>query len=293
MNIANTYMQTWTYHMKTFNFNAPIFTVLFQYYGSYCLNIKIGFLISIDKRHHDHNPETNVYPSLHTSFSFVFTQDNESFFKNPDMKRLDDEIGDLDAFIKDTEGLIVSDLEEDILDCEIDLRETFGSLAELDCLLAFASCAADMDYVRPQVVGHENKSDDDDHVIYIEGGRHPLQELIVGGNFIPNDTAADNENRINIITGPNFSGKSCYARQVGLLVYMAHLGSFIPCKRARISIIDQILARISSVETCAIPQSSFQLDLTQMAVILRRSTKNSLVLIDEFGKGNYSHYTCS
>jgi len=78
-----------------------------------------------------------------------------------------------------------------------------------------------------------------------------------------------------------------------MLVYMSHIGSFIPCDRARVSITDQILARMSSVETCAVPQSSFQLDLTQMATILRRSTPNTLVLIDEFGKVCYlKHANC-
>ena len=80
-------------------------------------------------------------------------------------------------------------------------------------------------------------------------------------------------------------GKAAIPRQVGILVYMAHIGCFLPCDSATISITDQILARISTVETCAVPQSSFQLDLTQMGAILRRSTQFSLVLIDEFGKG--------
>lgn len=240
----------------------------------------MGFLIAVDKRNHIHNVATNEFPDLPPDFCYVFIQEDEAFFKNPDMRRLDDEIGDLDAFIKDTEKIIVSELEEDILDCEWELRSTFSALATLDCLLAFANCAADHNFVRPEII----EPSEDRGCILIENGRHPLQELIVNNEFIPNNTNVDNSRRVNIVTGPNFSGKSCYIRQVGMLVFMSHIGSYIPCDRARISITDQILARISSVETCAVPQSSFQLDLTQMAAILHRSTPNSLVLIDEFGK---------
>lgn len=261
------------------------------------------------------------------------------------MQDLDSEIGDLDAFIKDTEKMIVTELEEDILDCEIELRSTFGALAELDCILAFAGCAADLNFVQPVLIDSAPNSSGS---YYIENGRHPLQELIIDDEFIANDTRISDERRINVITGPNFSGKSCYTRQVGnicslaivtimtcyipyfiqtsenvfvslisqvgVLIYMvsmrliknnhhivepmiaktlyltfifqAHIGSYLPCNRAQISITDQILARISCVETCAIPQSTFQLDLTQMATLLRRSTPKTLCLIDEFGKGS-------
>ncbi len=203
------------------------------------------------------------------------------------MRQLDDEIGDLDAFIKDTESMIVSKLEEDILDCESYLRSSFDTISELDCILSFAGCASDQNFVRPHIVSADNTTSYSgcDQKYCIVNGRHPLQEIILDEEFIPNDTLIDENNRINIITGPNFSGKSCYLRQVGVLVYMAHIGCFIPCEKAQISITDQILTRISNIETCSVPQSSFQLDLTQMANIMRKCTPKSLVLIDEFGKG--------
>jgi DNA mismatch repair protein MSH5 len=248
--------------------------------ATFC-ELQVGFLISLDKRQHDYDEETNNFVGLPQDFNCVFIQENDAFFKNVDMAQLDEELGDLDAFIKDTESMIVSELEDDILDCETDLRATFGALADLDCILSFASCAADLDFVRPNVVDASEKK------ISIANGRHPLQERIIDTEFIPNDTHVDARCRVNVITGPNFSGKSCYTRQVGMLVYMAHIGSFLPCDSATISITDQILARINTVETCAVPQSSFQLDLTQMGTILRRSTPYSLVLIDEFGKGKH------
>jgi DNA mismatch repair protein MSH5 len=195
------------------------------------------------------------------------------------MNQLDEEIGDLDAFIKDTEALIVSDLEEEVLECESELRSTFSALADLDCILSLASCAMDLNFVRPTILSVN------EGVIEIENGRHPLQELIVDDEFIPNDTMMDNTNRVLIVTGPNFSGKSCYARQVGVLVYLAHIGSYLPCDSARISIMDQIIVNFGEVETCSVPQSTFQRDMTQMAGIMHKCTPNTLVLIDEFGKG--------
>ncbi len=138
------------------------------------------------------------------------------------MKHLDEEIGDLDAFIKDTEGMIMTELEEDILDCESDLRMTFDGLADLDCILAFAGCAMDLNFVRPEMVDNVNG-------IWIENGRHPLQELIIDGEFIANDTIIDNERRVNVVTGPNFSGKSCYTRQVNRHTSFWQQYSTVPC----------------------------------------------------------------
>ena len=121
--------------------------------------------------------------------------------------------------------------------------------------------------------------------LQIRNGRHPLQELIVDNEFIPNDTMMNKNSHVMIVTGPNFSGKSCYARQVGVLVYLAHIGSYIPCDSAKISVMDQIMVNFGDVETCSVPQSTFQRDMTQMAGIMHKVTPNTLVLIDEFGKG--------
>jgi DNA mismatch repair protein MSH5 len=226
-----------------------------------------------------HHPNWDREDALPEDFTFVFTEDEASYYKNVDTRNLDVSIGDIDSYIKDTEALMVSELEEVILDNESELRNTFNALADLDCILAFASCAVDQKYVRPVVAPSEA------NCIRIRNGRHPLQEIIIDGEFIPNDTNIDDINRLNVITGPNFSGKSCYARQIGILTYMAHLGCFLPCDAAQISVVDQILARFSAVETCAVPQSSFQLDLTKSGGILRRAGPRSLVIVDEFGKG--------
>jgi DNA mismatch repair protein MSH5 len=235
---------------------------------------QVGFLVAVQDQ-----IDWSEIGVLTDDFAFVFTEAGKSFFKNDDVRELDEDIGDLDAYIKDIEALILTDLEDDILDCEKELRCTFSTLAELDCILALAECALDHKYVRPEIAPMA------ENCIHIFNGRHPLQEIVMDSAFVPNSTNIDASDRVNIITGPNFSGKSCYARQVGILTFMSHIGSFIPCDAARISVVDQILARFSSVETCAVPQSSFQLDLSQMGTILRRATPNTLVIIDEFGKG--------
>ena len=215
-----------------------------------------------------------------SDFKLIFHQGEDSFFKTDDMTDLDTSIGDLDGYIKDTEGMLLSELEDNILDSEYALRQAAKAISELDCIVAFADCAVDSNYTRPIITSQQESN-----LIHIKEGRHPLQEIITEKEFVCNDTKLDENQRLAVVTGPNYSGKSCYLRQVGLLVYMAHIGSFIPCTAAQISVTDKLFARICTVETCAVPQSSFQLDLTQMASILLKCTSRSLVLVDEFGKG--------
>ena len=253
---------------------------------------QIGYLVGLNKDLISH-----AQIKLPDDFVHQFQQDSEVFFKCDEVRNMDDEIGDLDGLIKDTERSIVTELEEDILETENELRECFKALSSLDCILSFADCASDLGFTRPRLI------DDDDvvsvqsqsqqqqqqqkrrQVIYIKDGRHPLQEIICEREFVTNDVQIDDLDRILCVTGSNYSGKSCYLRQVGLLVYMAHIGSFIPCSQAIISITDQIFARVSTIETCSRPQSSYQLELTEMASIILKATPKSLVLIDEFGKG--------
>lgn len=140
---------------------------------------------------------------LPESFFLVFTQNDDMYYKNEDMRQLDEDVGDLESFIKDTEDLIKTELEDDILFCESELRSTFCALAELDCILSLTSCAADFDFSRPEVVMGDTP------IVYIENGRHPLQELIIEGEFIKNSTVIDQNSRVHIVTGSNFSGKSC------------------------------------------------------------------------------------
>ena len=152
-----------------------------------------------------------------------------------------------------------------------------AALSEVDACISLARIAREYDFVRPRVV--------ESPVVLVKGGRHPLQQLVVD-TFIPNDVALGAEG-INgaIITGPNFSGKSVYLKMVGVIVFLSQVGSFVPADDAIIGVMDRIFTRIESLETCTVAQSTFGIDLNQMAVMLRRCTKRSLLLIDEFGKG--------
>jgi DNA mismatch repair protein MSH5 len=250
---------------------------------------EVGYLVELEG-----NMVSHAQITLPSDFERIFVQDSYMYFKCNEMRDLDEHIGDLNGMIKDTERMIVMGLEETILDAEIELRESFKALSSLDCILSFANCAADLNFTRPHLIDDDDGGDDvssqSQHqkrrqVIYIKDGRHPLQEIICEREFVKNDVKMDDLDRILCVTGPNYSGKSCYMRQVGLLVYMAHLGSFLPCSKAIISVTDQIFARVSTTETCSRPQSSYQLELTEMASILLKATPKSLVLIDEFGKG--------
>ena len=152
-------------------------------------------------------------------------------------------------------------------------------VAQLDTLCAFAETAAQNHYCRPEV--------DESGVIEITAGRHPVVEKMRGDAFfVPNDThMGAQEERVAIITGPNMAGKSTYMRQVALTVLMAQVGSFVPAQRARIGVVDRIFTRIGASDDLAAGQSTFMVEMNEVSELLRRATKNSLLILDEIGRG--------
>ena len=152
-------------------------------------------------------------------------------------------------------------------------------VAQLDTLCAFAETAAQNHYCRPEV--------DESGVIEITAGRHPVVEKMRGDAFfVPNDThMGAKEERVAIITGPNMAGKSTYMRQVALTVLMAQVGSFVPAQRARIGVVDRIFTRIGASADLAAGQSTFMVEMNEVSELLRRATKNSLLILDEIGRG--------
>jgi DNA mismatch repair protein MSH5 len=196
------------------------------------------------------------------------------------MREVDHQIGDVYCNIIDAENSIIRMLEKNVLEKERGIVSIVKIIARLDCLLSLASAAQDFRFSRPQLF--------DENILIIEDGRHPLQEMCVS-QFIPNDTTiSGSRERVKLITGPNFSGKSVYLKQVGIIVFLAHIGSFVPAKFAQVGIFDKIFTRISSRETVSVGQSSFFLDCRQMANMINNSTEKSLLLVDEFGKGTNS-----
>ena len=159
------------------------------------------------------------------------------------------------------------------------LQDTAVAVASLDCLNSFAKVANENSYVKPQVYDGEE--------IVIKDGRHPVVEaLIPSGNFVPNDTLLDtNKNRINVITGPNMAGKSTYMRQVALITLMAQIGSFVPASEAKIGIVDRIFTRVGASDDLSTGQSTFMVEMTEVANILNNATPKSLLILDEIGRG--------
>lgn len=173
------------------------------------------------------------------------------------------------------ERAILRDLVSRMLQFAPQLIKAVNFAAELDCFISLALIARQNNYVRPILT--------EDSLLDIHNGRHVLQELTVD-TFVPNDTKISNDGRINIITGPNYSGKSIYVKQVALVVFLSHIGSFVPADAAIIGLTDRIFCAMGSRPMTA-DQSTFMVDLHQVGMMLRHATPRSLCLLDEFGKG--------
>ncbi len=163
------------------------------------------------------------------------------------------------------------------------LKETADALADLDVLLSLAKVARDNGYVKPIVLPEDGRLD-------IVDGRHPVVEAISKQRFVPNDCILDGaDNRMMILTGPNMAGKSTYMRQVALITLMAHIGSFVPSKSAEIPLTDKIFTRIGASDNLISDQSTFMVEMTEVANIIRNATKNSLIILDEIGRGTSTY----
>ena len=197
-----------------------------------------------------------------------------------------DELKDMEATILGAADKVHT-LEYDIF-CEIRgyvadnsarLQKAAGILAKIDAYQSLATVAVKNKYVRPEV----DKSD----IVYIKDGRHPVVEQFVKDSyFVPNDANLDTgRNRLMLITGPNMAGKSTYMRQVAIIVLMAQMGSFVPANDARIGVVDKLFTRVGASDDLASGQSTFMLEMNEVAYILRNATKQSLIIYDEVGRG--------
>lgn len=164
-----------------------------------------------------------------------------------------------------------------------DLQRASKNIALLDVLTSFAKVANENNYSKPQI--------DNSQIIDIKNGRHPTVESIIGeGLFIENDTFIDSQNKnLLLITGPNMSGKSTYMRQTAVIVIMAQIGSFVPCETAHIGVVDRVFTRIGASDNLAYGQSTFFIEMSELSQILRNMTENSLILLDEIGRGTSTY----
>ena len=163
------------------------------------------------------------------------------------------------------------------------IEKTAKAIATLDVLTSLANVASDNNYTRPEV----NQSSK----IILKDSRHPVVEALLSGSpFVPNDVTLDNDsNRVAIITGPNMAGKSTYMRQVALIVLMAQMGSFVPASYAEIGVVDSIFTRVGASDDLASGQSTFMVEMNEVANIVKKATKNSLLILDEIGRGTSTY----
>ena len=163
------------------------------------------------------------------------------------------------------------------------IEKTAKAIATLDVLTSLANVASDNNYTRPEV-NQSNK-------IILKDSRHPVVEALLSGTpFVPNDVTLDSDsNRVAIITGPNMAGKSTYMRQVALIVLMAQMGSFVPASYAEIGVVDSIFTRVGASDDLASGQSTFMVEMNEVANIVKKATKNSLLILDEIGRGTSTY----
>lgn len=207
------------------------------------------------------------------------TLTNAERFVTEELKNTEEMILGASEKISALETELFAGVRDFIADRMQTVQRTSVALAAVDVLCSFANVALSNNYVKPDIAI--------DGVINIRNGRHPVVELTLKDEmFVPNDTYLDlGSNRMAIITGPNMSGKSTYMRQVALIVLMAQIGSFVPADYAKISVVDQIFTRVGASDDLTAGQSTFMVEMSEVAEIVRHATKNSLVVLDEVGRG--------
>ena len=233
-------------------------------------NKVFGYYIEVSNSFKDQVPDTYIRKQTLVNGERYITQE---------LKDLEQEI--LTAGERDNalEYEIFSALRDEICAGAERIQKTAAAVAELDTLASLAVVAVKNSYCCPVV--------DDSGVIEIHDGRHPVVERVLkDALFVPNDTyMGEKENRVAIITGPNMAGKSTYMRQVALITLMAQIGSFVPARAARIGVVDRIFTRIGASDDLAAGQSTFMVEMTEVAEILKNATPKSLVVLDEIGRG--------
>jgi len=233
-------------------------------------NKVFGYYIEVTRSYFDLVPETYIRKQT--------LADKERYIIE-ELKELEETITSAEEKIIALEYEIFSQVRNYIALQVERLQKTAISIANIDVLVGLADIAEKNNYVKPIV--------DECGIIDIKNGRHPVVEKCISdGEFVPNDTFLDfDDNKINIITGPNMAGKSTYMRQVALITLMAQIGSFVPADYAKIGITDRIFTRVGASDDLAMGQSTFMVEMSEVANILNNATSKSLVILDEIGRG--------
>ena len=243
-------------------------------------NLKIGFnkvfgyYLEVTKSYLNQVPERYIRKQTLTNAERYITEE---------LKNLENQILGAEERVVNLEYEAFIQIRGEIAKNVKRLQATSEVISTLDVLTSFAQVAEDMNYCKPNV--------NNDGTLNIKNGRHPVIEKILGaGEFVENDTYLDNnENRLAIITGPNMAGKSTYMRQVALITLMAQVGSFVPAESADIGVVDKIFTRVGASDDLSMGQSTFMVEMMEVATILKEATKNSLVILDEIGRGTSTY----
>ncbi|AOT72924.1 DNA mismatch repair protein MutS [Geosporobacter ferrireducens] len=208
---------------------------------------------------------------------------NAERYITPELKEIESKILGAEERITELEYQIFTEVREKVSAHTEMIQKTAKAIAILDVLISFADISDRQNYTKPVI--------NEDHLIHIQNGRHPVVEKMMSESyFIPNDTLLDcKDNRFTILTGPNMAGKSTYMRQVSLIVLMAQIGCFVPADAAVIGIVDRIFTRVGASDDLAQGQSTFMVEMSELANIINAATPKSLILLDEIGRGTSTY----
>ena len=243
-------------------------------------NLKVGFnkvfgyYIEVTKSYLNQVPDRFIRKQTLTNAERYITEE---------LKNLENQILGAEEKVVNLEYNAFTKIREEIAKNVKRLQKSASIVATLDVLASFAKVAEDRNYCMPEV--------NSTGIIDIKNGRHPVIEKMLGaGAFVENDTYLDeNENRLSIITGPNMAGKSTYMRQVALITLMAQVGSFVPATEAKIGVVDKIFTRVGASDDLSMGQSTFMVEMMEVATILKEATPKSLVILDEIGRGTSTY----
>ena len=237
-------------------------------------NRVFGYYIEVTKSYYDKIPEDYIRKQ---------TLANCERFITDELKKTEYEILGANEKVLSLEYDIFCEVRDFIATQLVKVQETASALAQTDVLCSFAYTSLKNEYTKPDIAI--------DGIIDIKDGRHPVVELMLTDEvYVPNDTYLDlNQNRMSIITGPNMSGKSTYMRQTALITLMAQIGCFVPAKHAKITIVDKIFTRVGASDDLTAGQSTFMVEMSEVADILKNATKQSLVILDEVGRGTSTY----
>ena len=237
-------------------------------------NKVFGYYIEVSKSYYSMVPEDYIRKQTLVNCERFFTQE---------LKDLENEILSAQSRVTALEYQLFCQLRDAAAEQVRPVQEAAACVAKLDVLTSFAAAAVQGNYCRPEV--------DASGVIDIKEGRHPVVERMLKDTlFVPNDTRMDGgDDRLAIITGPNMAGKSTYMRQVALIVLMAQMGSFVPARSARIGVVDRVFTRIGASDDLSAGQSTFMVEMTEVAAMLKNATPRSLLILDEIGRGTSTY----